>query len=297
VVVLHPWIRSRGLLLRDAVIKQEIVMFLNMRAVVLLTLCCMVGGMAHAGAVHDVKWTKNYFDGENAFVTVTFWSNGSDVYVWDKPAAGVRSMGSMANDFVVTGRDLAMVKEEPPDFPSHSDALWIRHDKATAEPDTSSKLYAIDLGNPQSILEKDRAGSWKDYVTGCYAMLHVWFTTDSIMAGGDGLEALYWNGQSLAEYVNGGDSIEPVTTADGKLFYDLYFIGMDLNWNEANWLVFDVANLAGPADVVFYGELMYTYVGTSIPEPMSMSFLGLGATGLLIGRRKSARSRIRSSRW
>jgi len=232
-------------------------MFEKTKVAVLLALCVMAAGTAQAYVV-DEDDSKIGYRGSFTTVTITFWSNGDEVFVGDDgipTVAGGPPQGGLVS------------------LPSSSNAEWVR---------STSDWYAIALGNPNNILM-----NWNPYITSCCVELNVWFAADGVLGNGSAAAGVYWNGESLAEHYEDwkfGEIPTDKPLLDAE--YGLYFFGLDLKCHDENWLSFHVTNGSDPTSLMFYGQLTYTYVGDSVPEPLSMSLLAFGATGLLIRRKR-----------
>jgi len=146
-------------------------------------------------------------------------------------------------------------------LPADPEAHWINTGiGGTNEP---SGLYAIRIFNPTSFTE---------------ASLDLFYMVDDVLGALSDTEVL-----TASVYLNG----EPLTATNGQVAgsgdflqqHQLSFTGLTLNPGE-NFLYLNATNLFGLAGIIFSGTF------TVVPEPMSLSLLGLGASGLLFRRRR-----------
>jgi len=140
------------------------------------------------------------------------------------------------------------------------DARWITTGiGGTNEP---SGLYAIHFFNP----------GFPE------ATLNLFYMVDDHLGalnGGNVLTAsLYLNGEPLTA-TNG----DVAGTGDYLQQHELQFDGLTLLPGE-NWLYFNATNIIGLSGIIFSGTL------TLVPEPTSLSLLGIGAVGLLRRRKR-----------
>ncbi|MCL2646151.1 MAG: PEP-CTERM sorting domain-containing protein [Phycisphaerales bacterium] len=145
-------------------------------------------------------------------------------------------------------------------LPADPDARWIT--TGIGGTDEPSGLYAIHFFNP----------GFPE------ANLDLFYMVDDYLGAVSGSTVL-----TASVYLNG----EPLTATNGDIAgtgdflqqHELQFVDMPLLPGE-NWLYLNVTNTIGLSGVIFSGTL------TLVPEPASLSLLGIGALGLLQRRKR-----------
>jgi len=270
-----------------------------MKLLVALAVCGMLAASAQAGMVELNKvtgeWEWDAVAGcyhRTVTTTMGFYSDANDVWVMERPITYrtplIRSAPLVKpDDFDVSDAsryhpavEITPHREWLQALPVSDFARWISVNERGSDPnvDTNSGLYAIMLYNNE--LVDDRG--WDVTIAGVNVDLY--FTADNFL-GGNGMSALYFNGDAVTEGDNGlWGNFETAAVQLFKNQYDLHF-SVDLTPGE-NWLYLDATSFFGPAGVIFYGEFTYSQVESYIPEPMSMSLLVVGAMGMLIRRKR-----------
>jgi len=263
--------------------------------VLALVMCGLVVGSAQAGMVWDRTQASL---GDGTFLvngSSTFWSD-ADVWVMERPITYrsplIRSTPLVKpDDFDVSdasryhlAAEITPHRDWLQKLSVSNDAVWISVNERGSMPDvdTNSGLYAIMIYNVGDDDIALRTNEQDGSFIPIRANVDLYFTADNFL-GGNGMAALYFNGDAVTEDDNGlWGNFE---TAAVQLFrnqYELHFY-VDLQPGE-NWLYLDATSFYGPAGVIFAGNMSFSYVG--VPEPMSMSLLAVGAMGMLIRRKR-----------
>ena len=134
-------------------------------------------------------------------------------------------------------------------------------------------LYSLTLGGELTVKTDDWAPNWGDDWGGNYMGYFITSDTDrqTKLIGDEFINLTKVDGGDYSIKIqNPGVAVDLSNLADGKYNLEVFFGGVDDKWDSKNNFV-----------------ASFTKSSTSVPEPATMSLLGLGALAMVIRRKLS----------